>query len=91
VLSRVVWWCCVRVGKRFALKLVRPVGFCVVLSGSVRLQNVCKGRLVATSWVPDSAGAPRPMAWGSKRGEAPRALLGEVGGAVVRVDGTADV
>jgi hypothetical protein len=37
----------VRLGKRCALKLVRPVVFCVALSGSVRLQNVCKGRLTA--------------------------------------------
>ena len=36
MLSRVAWCCSVRLVKRFALKLVRPVVFCVALSGSCR-------------------------------------------------------
>jgi hypothetical protein len=42
MLIRVAWWCSARLGGRFGRRLVRPVGFCVVLSGGVRFQNVCK-------------------------------------------------
>ena len=90
MLSRVAWCWSVRLSKRFALNVVRPVRSCVVLSGGVRLQNVCKARLDATSWVPTLL-VLRGRWAGLEWGESPTAVLGQVGGAVVGVDGTAEV
>src|SRR5205807_9186444 len=52
VLPCVVWCCSVRLLGGLALDLVRPVGLCVVLSGGVRLQNVCKAPLDLTCRFP---------------------------------------
>jgi hypothetical protein len=90
VFSRVVWCCSVRLGKRFALKLVRPVGFCVVLSGGVRLQKCLQGRLDATAGGARLCRCAEADGLGVGAGRAAQRCLGQLGGAVIRVDGTAE-